>query len=285
MNKTKIDWCDRTWNPVTGCRHNCGYCFARGFAQRFGGCVLHQLDMEQCNIKTIQCEFKPNEILSLEEPLTRITKSGYEVKAAYPAGFNPTFHRYRLDEPKHVKKPQRIFAVDCGDLFGTWVPNEWLLEVFAAAAAAPWHRYVYLTKAALGYYRLNKPEISGAPQTKAILPISVFGMSATNDRDARRAMNDLGDVPKAAAALLCLEPLHERIYLDRHQLSRIEWVIVGAETGNRKGKVTPRREWVQAIVDTCREAGTPVFLKGNLAAVWGDELIQEYPAVLRGVGE
>lgn len=281
MNKTKIDWCDRTWNPVTDCRHNCGYCFARGFAQRFGGGGYDK----NGHILPGAFEAEANGLHDLFDPEYRKTKAEQIAKAPYPYGFAPTFHRYRLDEPKHVKKPQRIFAVDCGDLFGTWVPNEWLLEVFAAAAAAPWHRYVFLTKAALGYYRLNKPEISGAPQTKAILPISVFGMSATNDRDARRAMTDLGDVPKAAAALLCLEPLHERIYLDRHQLSRIEWVIVGAETGNRKGKVTPRREWVQAIVDACRAAGTPVFLKGNLAAVWGDELIQEYPTVLRGVGE
>lgn len=29
MNKTKIEWCDSTWNPVTGCLHNCNYCYAR----------------------------------------------------------------------------------------------------------------------------------------------------------------------------------------------------------------------------------------------------------------
>ena len=37
MNKTKIDWCDSTWNPVTGCLHGCKYCYARGIANRFGG--------------------------------------------------------------------------------------------------------------------------------------------------------------------------------------------------------------------------------------------------------
>ena len=35
MNKTKIDWCDSTWNPVTGCLHGCEYCYARGIANRF----------------------------------------------------------------------------------------------------------------------------------------------------------------------------------------------------------------------------------------------------------
>ena len=35
MDKTKIDWCDSTWNPVTGCLHGCEYCYARGIAKRF----------------------------------------------------------------------------------------------------------------------------------------------------------------------------------------------------------------------------------------------------------
>ena len=33
---TKIDWCDATWNPVTGCYHRCEYCYARRIAERFG---------------------------------------------------------------------------------------------------------------------------------------------------------------------------------------------------------------------------------------------------------
>jgi protein gp37 len=37
MNKTKINWCDSTWNPVTGCLHGCEYCYARGIAKRFSG--------------------------------------------------------------------------------------------------------------------------------------------------------------------------------------------------------------------------------------------------------
>lgn len=36
MNRTKIEWCDYTWNPVTGCRHNCPYCYARRIDNRFG---------------------------------------------------------------------------------------------------------------------------------------------------------------------------------------------------------------------------------------------------------
>lgn len=37
MNKTKIEWCDSTWNPVTGCLHGCEYCYVRRIVQRFSG--------------------------------------------------------------------------------------------------------------------------------------------------------------------------------------------------------------------------------------------------------
>lgn len=36
MKKTKIDWADSTWNPVTGCLHGCEYCYAKAIANRFG---------------------------------------------------------------------------------------------------------------------------------------------------------------------------------------------------------------------------------------------------------
>ena len=37
MNKSKIEWCDHTWNPVTGCRNGCSYCYANTMVKRFSG--------------------------------------------------------------------------------------------------------------------------------------------------------------------------------------------------------------------------------------------------------
>lgn len=37
MNKTKIEWTNYTWNPITGCLHGCPYCYARRIAMRFNG--------------------------------------------------------------------------------------------------------------------------------------------------------------------------------------------------------------------------------------------------------
>lgn len=37
MNKSGIEWCDHTWNPITGCRHGCSYCYADKMSLRFCG--------------------------------------------------------------------------------------------------------------------------------------------------------------------------------------------------------------------------------------------------------
>ena len=55
------------------------------------------------------------------------------------------------------------------------------------------------------------------------------------------------------------------------------WAIIGAETGNRKGKIAPRREWVENIVGACKAAGVPVFMKDSLADIWGGPLLREFP--------
>ena len=39
MNRSKIEWCDHTFNPITGCRRNCEYCYARRMVARFSGDV------------------------------------------------------------------------------------------------------------------------------------------------------------------------------------------------------------------------------------------------------
>ena len=51
----------------------------------------------------------------------------------------------------------------------------------------------------------------------------------------------------------------------------------GAQTG--PGAIKPKLEWIQSIVDQCRVAGVPVFLKDNLQDIWPGKLIQEYPEV------
>ncbi len=235
MQKTKIEWADMTWNPVTGCLHGCEYCYARKIAQRFG-------KVEDFQKKAF-----------LQGDRFQLVTAG---TTPYPFLFKPTLHEYRLDEPAKIKKPQRIFVCSMADLFGEWVPDEWIEQVFRASEAAPQHTYMFLTKNPARYKDLTMPANVWA------------GATSTNNAWAETLQSN---------AFLSIEPLMMDIArcLAGNGLSGISWVIIGAETGNRKGKIIPKREWVQAIVDTCREQGVPVFMKDSLASIWGEPLIQE----------
>ncbi len=144
-SKTNIDWADATWNPVTGCLHGCEYCYARRIAERFGGCESRRKVNGSYDALTSPYG---DELLELDEPVRKemIENTGYyDVEpnvsycgiAPYPNFFKPTFHRYRLDEPQHWKKPRNIFVCSMADLFGEWVPDVWIEEVLKHATTQP----------------------------------------------------------------------------------------------------------------------------------------------------
>lgn len=137
--KTKIDWCDATWNPVTGCLHGCEYCYARRIAERFG--------------KHLMPIFTHYSVLN--EPVREVRGICAGKVLPYPFDFTPTYHRYKLGEPSRWTKPRTIFVCSMADLFGDWVPDEWIEEVFQACKAAPQHRYLFLTKNPDRYFSLH----------------------------------------------------------------------------------------------------------------------------------
>ena len=53
-------------------------------------------------------------------------------------------------------------------------------------------------------------------------------------------------------------------------------------TGPGSQEHQPERAWVEEIVEACRLANIPVFMKQNLASIWDDDIIQEWPAELKG---
>ena len=153
MNKSKIEWCDSTWNPVTGCLNGCEYCYARKIAERFG-CASET----HCNVCVgEECQSITEgvgKIHYLEEQIYDVDRGH---NAPYPFEFDPTFHKYRLNEPARMKKPRNIFVCSMADLFGEWVPDEWIMEVFKACDNAPQHNYLFLTKNPKRYEKvLNK---------------------------------------------------------------------------------------------------------------------------------
>jgi len=106
MNKTAIEWCDFTWNPLTGCTRGCNYCYARRMAYRLRGRYGYPQD----------------------DP------------------FAPTFHPDRLHEPSERKKPAKIFTCSMGEMFDPKVEWPWVQEIFFEMVANPRHTFQVLTK-------------------------------------------------------------------------------------------------------------------------------------------
>lgn len=271
--KTKIDWCDATWNPVTGCLHGCEYCYARRIAERFG-----------LNMMPIFTAYP-----MLNEPVY----SGDDRKIQpYPFDFLPTFHRYKLYEPKKWKKPRNIFVCSMADLFGEWVPDEWIETVINACLAAPQHRYLFLTKNPGRYCHLERAGIMpkgdnfwfGATFDHSNWP----GHDGPHEIPGRpttfalhgKMVHDAGDFYYPAYPeknrFVSFEPL---LYdIGAHIGSTgAQWHIIGAETGNRKGKVATQREWVEHIVEYSDKNHIPVFMKESLRGLMGDDFRQEFP--------
>lgn len=245
MQKTKIDWADMTWNPVTGCLHGCEYCYARKIANRFGN------------------RYMPfgNNLNVLDKPV-----GGVNGIDPYPFGFEPTLHKYRLNDPSKIKKPQTIFVCSMSDLFGEWVPNGWIQTVFGACQQAPQHRYLFLTKNAKRtakydqYFYENKNWWCGISATNQAQEYGLAQMLVNKNR------------------FISIEPILEPITLTtRIRVPFADWVIIGAETGNRKGKVIPQKEWIDDIVSNCQKYDIPVFMKESLRSLMGDDFIQQFP--------
>nr|DAU25979.1 MAG TPA: Protein of unknown function (DUF5131) [Caudoviricetes sp.] len=284
-NKTKIDWCDATWNPVTGCKHGCEYCYARRIAERFGG-ASETHNNECCH----ECQWiteGTGEIHDLDEPIYDFDKGR---NAPYPFDFDPTFHRYKLDEPQHWKKPRTIFVCSMADLFGDWAPDEWIAEVFKACDAAPWHRYIFLTKnpkrlcrmaiaTKVFLWNVDHPDSQVHPKTEEYvevmrLPIRDnwwFGSSLDN-ADARRFDGGFN-----WNTFTSIEPLMEHMQMGIGSFGSDRWTIIGAETGKRKNKVVPKRAWIDNILEAAAFTGVKVFMKESLRELMGADFRQEFP--------
>lgn len=269
--KTKIDWCDATWNPVTGCLHGCEYCYARKIAHRYAG---FDPGSKRGNGEwnTIQYESGAPRLGVIAGQQYRTMLNGKETGAPYPFGFTPAFHRYRLDIPQRWKKPRNIFVCSMADLFGDWVPDEWIEEVFKACDSASQHRYLFLTKNPKRYRNLQEllPFHRRPPHVAELW----FGASYTGETSYIHPR-----ICGLFSQFVSVEPLLKApSEADCFGLAMCnDWVIVGAETGNRKDRVIPEKSWVDEIVRACYNAEVPVFMKESLRTLMGDDFRQEYP--------
>jgi protein gp37 len=153
----------------------------------------------------------------------------------------------RLYQPLHIKKPTMFFVNSMGDLFHSAVPDAYIGQVFAVMRQASWHTFQVLTKRA-GRLRRLGPVIPW--------PENVWmGVSIEEDRLAPRA--DALRVVQARVRFLSLEPLLGP--LPSLDLSGIDWVIVGGESGPCARLCDAA--WVRDIRDRCQMAGVPFFFK------------------------
>lgn len=109
MRTTKIEWTDKTWNPITGCTKassGCAHCYAETMARR-----LKSMGLEK-----------------------------------YHNGFEVTLHEDDLNEPRRWKKGHNIFVCSMSDLFHESVPFEFIDQVLKTIRETPQHRYQLLTK-------------------------------------------------------------------------------------------------------------------------------------------
>lgn len=257
MNKTKIEWCDSTWNPVTGCLHGCEYCYARRIAERFGG-----YDKGDGTITTQN----PLPRAELHLPLVVTRRNGKTVNSPFPFGFQPTLHHYRMWEPLKLEKPQTIFVCSMADLFGAWVPDDWIEAVFEACENAPQHRYLFLTKNPQRYADLANA--GRLPKRD-----NMWYGSTLDSAKARRYPGRICD-----NTFVSIEPLTERMDVGLGSFGGDRWIIIGAETGNRKGKVIPEKEWVDTICEAADITHMAVFMKDSLISVVGEEnMRREFP--------
>lgn len=111
MRTTKIEWTERTWNPVTGCTKisaGCEHCYAETMSRRL--CAMGN--------------------------------------SKYTNGFQSTMHPEDLIEPMRWKKPSTIFVCSMSDLFHPDVPFDFIDKVFGVIRNTPQHNYQILTKRA-----------------------------------------------------------------------------------------------------------------------------------------
>lgn len=248
MAKTNIDWCDEVWNPVYGCLKGCPYCYARKYAKRF---------YKKMGTKEAMLWKDRNRLAGATADRWAQTFQE-KLKAFTPFWLESNFRR------EFPKKPKRIFVNSMSDI-NFWEP-EWMAKVLNRIRENPQHTFMFLTKFWKCYAYFKVPE-------NCILGITING-------DKRNEINKIVDFASTSTRrkFVSIEPINGRLAMRIiYDLKLVDWIIIGAETGNRKGKVIPKREWIQNIVDFCRENKIPVFLKGSLKDIWKDKLIQEWP--------
>ena len=277
-DKTKIEWTDATWNPITGCTRvsrGCEHCYAERLA---AGRLRHHRSREGLTDE----HGRWNGLLR--------------------------FNRQWLNQPLEWKKPRRVFVVAHGDLFHEDVPDEWIDHVFAVMAMSRQHVFQVLTKRPERMRRYLSEEVGKHPGNTVIERLEKridsrwqgklltwpwahkederwplknvwIGTSVEDQATADERIHVLFRTP-AAVRWLSVEPMLEPI-LFSHMLyawpPNLHWAVCGGESGPGFRPMDP--DWARSIRDQCVIGGVPFFMKqmAGKAAIPSDLMIREYP--------
>ena len=179
----------------------------------------------------------------------------------------PEFFPEKLEQ-LNVRTPKSVFMNSMSDF--SWWTKEQAYAVCRAITKNPQHAYIFLTKGFESYPYKGLQEMFARrnfDKSGRGRQIIYLGKTITTQK-----MFDVFE----QYDFYSVEPLLEPI-----DLSAIKYhlyakaVIIGAETGNRKGKVVPPREWIDNIVSACNERGIAVFMKESLRQIMGADFRQD----------
>lgn len=272
MNRSKIEWCDHTWNPITGCRHDCPYCYARTMTARFAGDVRLN-KMAKADYQLVDAADGSAAVYHLEQPMMNETGK----PLVYPFGFEPTYHRYRMDTLDKLKMGNNIFVGAMADVFGAWVPELWIVDILNVCVKRLQHNFIFLTKNPERYLELH--EAGKLPEADNLF----YGATVTQSVQLERATKVFSDLPDRFHTFFSIEPIFEDIAASeiwQDAVLQTDWIIIGAQTGRRKDKVVPKMEWIKRIVLSANSV--PVFMKDSLVPIVSEKnMRRDFPKELQ----
>ena len=174
----------------------------------------------------------------------------------YPEKFAPTFRPERLKELAKLKQPSKIFVCDMGDLFGDWVPADWIIDVLESVWDYPEHTFQFLTK---------NPE----RYTDFVFPENCWlGTTVESEQEAFRIqqLNHAVHVDDNIA-FVSFEPLCGKVM---STIEGLDWIIIGEQTGTAMSqeKIHTIRGWADDLILRAKMSGIPVFVKNALGVIF-----------------
>jgi protein gp37 len=161
----------------------------------------------------------------------------------------------RLDEkelmaPYKLKKPgAKIFCGSTIEMFHQDIHGVWLQQIIQVIKDNPQHAFLFL-------YHFSPH--------RGLFPSNCWlGLTVTSYIDAQKAITFSKTYPNHTK-FVSFEPLLGNPKISDEVFKEIDWMIIGAETGNRKGKIKTRVEWIQQLIDKAEKYDLPIYMKNNL---------------------